>query len=405
MDFFSHFSVMKFMFISGFSNVCQYLSSDDRFYMPALKTVDWEGIGIRLFSIYVTISFYASKFGCYLYNNYPEVKQCVDVSLYSIKYINSKVNNHKIEPLNDNWVRTSFLLKNNETFFTGNKYIYMDNYEYLNTDVNEDYSPKEMIQQGFDYFHNMVKAMCQTNINLIQTMTTLNKNKNYAMSISYDKETNPPNFKAPFREVRNPFISIEYVDSSKNTKIVLEPENCWFIGNSMLSPIHVRQLLEYQERPFQFDLDYTLNIIDSDMNMYSMNKTQYIYINDDGKGIVKELTKEDNVIVETVEVVENNKCESDTDSNETDTFTSAVSSNAVPKPMEVDENNKCESILEADTVSNEPDTLTTTISTNAVPKSTEVDENNKCESIPEVDVETDGRDTPISNISSNTDEN
>ena len=72
--------------------------------------------------------------------------------MYSIRYINSKINNNKIEPLDDNWVRTSFLLKNNETFFTGDKYIYMDNYEYLNTGINEDYSPKDMIQNSFDYF-------------------------------------------------------------------------------------------------------------------------------------------------------------------------------------------------------------------------------------------------------------
>jgi hypothetical protein len=292
MDFFKQISVVKGLFISGLCVVGQYLGSDERFYMPALKTVDWEGIGLRLFFIYSTISRYASKIGCYLYNNYPEVKRSVDVGLYSIRYINSKINNNKIEPLDDNWVRTSFLLKNNETFFTGDKYIYMDNYEYLNTDINEDYSPKDMIQNSFDYFHNMVKAMCHTNNNLIQTMTTMNKNKNYAISISYDTDTNPPNFKAPFKEVKNPFLSIQYVDSSGDIKIGLEPQNCWFVGNSLLSSIHVRQLLEYQEQPFQFDLDYKLNIIDSDMKIYTMNKTQYIYINEEGKGILKEAVQE-----------------------------------------------------------------------------------------------------------------
>ena len=82
--------------------------------------------------------------------------------------------------------------------------------------------------------------MCKTNSNLIQTMTTMNKNNNYAMSISYDTNTNPPNFKAPFKEVKNPFLSIQYVDSSGDIKIGLEPQNCWFVGNSMLSSIHVK---------------------------------------------------------------------------------------------------------------------------------------------------------------------
>lgn len=313
MDFFNHLSVAKFLFVSGVNNIYQYVSSDDRFYMPALKSVDWEGIGYKLFSIYVTISMYASKMGHYLYNNYPEVKRNIDMLLYVIKYVNSRINNNKIEPFDDNWIRTSFLLKNNETFFAGNKYIYMDNYEYLNTDVNENYSPKDMIQNSFDYFHNTVKTMCQTNNNLIQTMTTMNKNKNYAISISYDKERNPPNFKAPFKEAKNPFISIQYVDSSKDTKIVLEPTNCWFVGNSMLSSIHVRQLLEYQEQPFQFDLEYTLHIIDNDMNMYTMNKNQYVYINETGKYVVKDVTSDDNDVSDTVSTEDIVKPESKSD--------------------------------------------------------------------------------------------
>lgn len=325
MDLFKQISVAKDLLTSGLFAVGQYLGSDERFYMPALKTVDWEGIGLRLFFIYSTISRYASKFGCYLYNNYPEVKRSVDIGMYSIRYINSKINNNKIEPLDDNWVRTSFLLKNNETFFTGDKYIYMDNYEYLNTDINEDYSPKDMIQNSFDYFHNMVKAMCQTNNNLIQTMTTMNKNNNYAMSISYDTETNPPNFKAPFKEVKNPFLSIQYVDSSGEVKIGLEPQNCWFVGNSMLSSIHVRQLLEYQEQPFQFDLDYKLNIIDSDMKIYAMNKNQYIYINEEGKGILKEAVQEPEP--EPVQEPEPEE-EHETESNDRESSISIVSSNS-----------------------------------------------------------------------------
>lgn len=317
MDFLKQLSVIKDLLMSGLNVAGQYLGSDERFYMPALKTVDWEGIGLRLFFIYSTISRYATKVGCYLYNNYPEVKRCVDIGVYSIRYMKSKINKNKIEPLDDNWVRTSFLFKNNETFFAGDKYIYMDNYEYLNTDINDDYSPKDMIQNSFDYFHNTVKAMCQSNNNLIQTMTTMNKSKNYAMSISYDTDTNPPNFKAPFKEVKKPFLSIQYVDSSGDIKIGLEPENCWFVGNSMLSSIHVRQLLEYQEQQFHFDLDYKLNIIDSDMKMYSMNKNQYIYINEEGKGILKGDNQEPEA-----------EKEQETGSNGRDTPISVISSNS-----------------------------------------------------------------------------
>ena len=49
MDFFKQISVVKDLLTSGLCSVGQYLGSDERFYMPALKTVDWEAIGLRLF--------------------------------------------------------------------------------------------------------------------------------------------------------------------------------------------------------------------------------------------------------------------------------------------------------------------------------------------------------------------
>ena len=274
---------------STYLNVAkEYILSDDRAYMPFIRSVDWEGIGYKCFMVYITLATHTKNIAIHLYNNYPEVKRLVDFSLYSIKYVNSKINNNRIEPWNDNWVRTSFLVKNNDTFFNGDKYIYMENYEYINTDIHEDYSPKDMIQNSFDYFYNIVESICKTNDNIIQTMTTMRKDNNYSMSICYDRHNNPPRFKAPFKEVSNPFISIEYSNSENTQKLIFEPTDCWFVGNSMLSSIHVKQMLEYQEEICDFDLDYVLNVIDVDMNMYTIKKHQYIFIDDNGKAILKD---------------------------------------------------------------------------------------------------------------------
>jgi hypothetical protein len=287
MDIFNTFEQIKQLCSTHLSNAKEYIISDERDYVPFIKSIDWEGICYKGFMVYITIATHTKNIAIHLYNNYPEVKRLVDFSLYSVKYVNSKVNKSRIEPWNDNWVRTSFLLKNNDTFFNGDKYIYMENYEYLNTDTNDNYSPKDMIQNGFDYFYKIIESMCKTNDNIIQTMITMRKDNKYSMSICYDNHNNPPSFKAPFKEVSNPFISIEYSNAENTNKLVIEPQHCWFVGNSMLSSIHVRQILEYQEEKFDFDLDYILNVIDVDMNMYTIKNHQYIYINEDGKAVLK----------------------------------------------------------------------------------------------------------------------
>lgn len=290
MDFSNIFERIKVVCTTHITRVKEYIASDERPYMPFLKSIDWEGVGYKCFMIYITIATHTKNIAINLYNNYPEVKRLVDFSLYSIKYINSQINKNKIEPWNDSWVRTGFLLKNNDTFFHGDKYIYMENYEYLVKEANDNYSPKDIIQHSFDYFYDIAESICKTNDNIIQTMTTMRKGNSYSMSICYDNHNNPPRFKAPFKEVDNPFISIEYSNSDNTNKIVIEPENCWFVGNSMLSSIHIKQILEYQEDVYNFDLDYVLNVIDVDMNMYTIKNHQYIYIDENGKALLKEIT-------------------------------------------------------------------------------------------------------------------
>lgn len=74
------------------------------------------------------------------------------------------------------------------------------------------------------------------------------------------------------------FLSIEYTTPSLNTSIMLElPENIYMVGTQILSAVFIARLLEYTigENDY-FDMDYKLNILDSNIEYISLLSHQYI---------------------------------------------------------------------------------------------------------------------------------
>lgn len=74
------------------------------------------------------------------------------------------------------------------------------------------------------------------------------------------------------------FLSIEYTTPSLNTSIMLElPQNIYMVGTQILSAVFIARILEYTigENDY-FDMDYKLNILDSNIEYISLLSHQYI---------------------------------------------------------------------------------------------------------------------------------
>lgn len=88
-----------------------------------------------------------------------------------------------------------------------------------------------------------------------------------------------------------------------NIELFLEPE--WFYsGNELFTPSFVLRALEYQPSRFIFDENYSIKIMDSELNIFNINQYSHILLTADNYKI-----KYDNVI----EI--NNENESDTSIN------------------------------------------------------------------------------------------
>ena len=75
------------------------------------------------------------------------------------------------------------------------------------------------------------------------------------------------------------FLDIQYHHPKMNSPLPLEVPKEWCcIGNELFSAAFVLRMLYYQELPFVFDMNYTLNIMDSDLNAITLNSSQHIML-------------------------------------------------------------------------------------------------------------------------------
>jgi hypothetical protein len=73
------------------------------------------------------------------------------------------------------------------------------------------------------------------------------------------------------------FLSAEYFAKKESAPIVLQiPKTMYISNNELFSPGFVRRALEYQNDPFEFNANYIIKIMDSNLNQFELDQTKYI---------------------------------------------------------------------------------------------------------------------------------
>jgi hypothetical protein len=82
-------------------------------------------------------------------------------------------------------------------------------------------------------------------------------------------------------------VDIQYHHPDMKESLILEIPREWFcIGNEIFTPEFILRVLYYQPLPFVFDMNYTLEIMDNDLNMITMNSMQKMVLNGSGYEVV-----------------------------------------------------------------------------------------------------------------------
>jgi hypothetical protein len=83
------------------------------------------------------------------------------------------------------------------------------------------------------------------------------------------------------------FLDIQYHHPEMKDSLILEiPKDWCCVGNDLFSSAFILRMLYYQTLPFVFDMRYTLDIMDNDLNMFSLNSHQFIVLKETSYEIV-----------------------------------------------------------------------------------------------------------------------
>jgi len=78
------------------------------------------------------------------------------------------------------------------------------------------------------------------------------------------------------------FLSIEYAHPKMEDRIPLKIDPCWYIvRNELFMASMIMHLLEHQLESYHFDMNYTLHLMDNNIQMHTLTSDQYVVLEND----------------------------------------------------------------------------------------------------------------------------
>jgi len=213
---------------------------------------------------------YTRKKGILLYNTNNDVKYITDHFLYFFQCAIGILYNFRIEPMDENWLCSSVLLKADHTLNTTNQIAYIETYDtiesitddkFMSMKLNDAYQVVTNVKNKNDAYECMVMMKIKD-----KYVHYCNKRADNSISIHLNNDM-----------VKPCFLSIEYTHPKMKNGVILElNKGMYHIDNILFSPIFVKRLLEYQTVSYYFDMDYKLNIMDNNVMMFSLSSNQSV---------------------------------------------------------------------------------------------------------------------------------
>jgi hypothetical protein len=204
-----------------------------------------------------------------IYETNPKIQKVTDHVVYFLKYVYFAVSNQKIEPMKNNWICTSVLMKRN-TNLVGEEYNYNETYEYMNTDD---------ILEPLKEMSDNISSIIESTNNTLEGMVTMKMGEKYINRVFFNKNEPKMDTDLPLVPSKHRFISVKYTHPNMDEPIFIDIDNeYYYANNEILSPLFVKRYLEYQPLTYDFDMNYELEVMDNDINTYVLTSKQYILL-------------------------------------------------------------------------------------------------------------------------------
>lgn len=206
-----------------------------------------------------------------IYDSDPKIKNIIDSVVYFIKYAYCTAYSQKIEPMKNNWICTSILMKRNSSFI-GGEYNYNETYEFMNTDN---------ILEPLKEMSDNITSIVESSNNTVECMITMKNGEKYINHVFFNKNEPKMETELPLVPSKHRFISVKYTHPNMDESVFIDIDNeYYYANNEILSPLFIKRYLEYQPLIYDFDMDYELEIMDNDINSYKLSSKQYILLAD-----------------------------------------------------------------------------------------------------------------------------
>ena len=246
-------------------------------------------VGFSLLMTYSSYVDWAREICREVYREYPLVKHVTDELVYYTIYTKSLYYRNRIEPKQSPWVSTSLSDTNSST----ENMVFLEHYYMFDDLVNDDDARENITNRSIAITDRSIakkyEDICDASIQLSidfdtihEILTILHTSGQYlTYFVSDSKQDNQRHIRLPATPSKVSFLSVEYIHPEMDQRIPLEIDSGYMITNNVLfSPLFVRRCLEYQTVPFIFDYDYTLRIMDSDVNTIEVKSNQHIHLNE-----------------------------------------------------------------------------------------------------------------------------
>ena len=257
-------------------------------------------IGANALYKYSNIKVQCRTFISTLCNKYWMVGTAVHCIQYLGNYLYCKWQNRSIEPITVQWMSTNILSRDPSNI---NVVISEDNERQVNYSYNfsERYGsngewPRERALEHFTK-ECTIRAIFSS-IEDFEILMMMKSDGLYLARVIYllgrdDDVTDipgEPDHSISWEPSSVRFLSVEYCHPFMDKAIPLEIDRGFYLeGNHLLSAAFVRRTLEYQNdaNNYYFDMNYTLKIMDSNIDTFELTSGEYVVMESDGYNVVK----------------------------------------------------------------------------------------------------------------------
>lgn len=236
----------------------------------SMSKYSFENIAISIIWLYSDFSICCYNYACDIYNKNDVVRNVVDWCFSTASFLSKQytilTSSKRNEPEADHWFCVCTLPE-------------IDYYSEIYEIIQGSEVGASTDEQKYSF------AFSMSDLSNIDTITILKKDGKYKVQL-FDTKRISMGISDEDTISSFELLSATYSHPKMKTSVELKlPQSMFVVGNQLFSPVFVKRCLKYQDASYLFDLDYTVTLIDKDIQVMTIRSSEYLLVESTGVSI------------------------------------------------------------------------------------------------------------------------